>query len=866
MQSPTIPGMIVQASHSTLSAALAAGATLVVASGRLGAVIRADFDRGQVAAGGQAWPAPALYSAHEWLERRVQLFPAALGTAELLLSGAQELALWTRCVQECAASLALPDVAPAALARLAQVAWEIQHGYAVAEPAPGLPTGSLEQRAYRAWARRFRERCDELRVIDQARLLLRLPPFNSAPDTFSVGFAGASPVLCRALPSPFPVQGTLRGARDYASYLEVQAEIAAAAQWALQISAENIHQVPVIAYADVTLVAPLESLLTQLAERQARASLWTPLNHRPALPRAPSRLAKTALQLLQTGDEISRANAVLLLNSPYIGNGDGTWGPRARAAAQILSSGVDGIAMSALAAVTRQFECAPFAAVWPALQALARERARRFDLKQWLARIESALSAAGWPGAALLNAAEEEELKRWRRALDEVATLDLVLPPQTLSQALQWLTQAVNRVGGAAAPVLNAIEILSLAEAAALAPAKVRVIGLHAGVWPAPLEVTPFLAFQAQRQAGVPAAVGNQTFALAAASFAALHGQATEFRASFAAHAGSVAQQAVQGLGQLLAMLPTDSRVVAPRAQALFEICEDHALPVQANEHIRGGAALLTDQAACPFRAFARHRLHSPAQETPQLGPDSRLRGDLVHRVLAEFWRRFGTQAAVRELDDAQRAAVLTEIVGGILDATAVPPAGWSLERMRLVRLCGEWLDCDLARPSFAVIACEAPRTLQLESLELRLRIDRIDRLADGSVLLIDYKTGGHPARSQWALPRPDQPQLLAYALSEAAASGIAFASVRSGHCKLIDWPKNVSQTAPETVPEDPATWSATRAAWQRELNALALQFVEGQASVAPKDELKTCRYCDLQVLCRVHEAALAIPEDDLDE
>jgi ATP-dependent helicase/nuclease subunit B len=153
-----------------------------------------------------------------------------------------------------------------------------------------------------------------------------------------------------------------------------------------------------------------------------------------------------------------------------------------------------------------------------------------------------------------------------------------------------------------------------------------------------------------------------------------------------------------------------------------------------------------------------------------------------------------------------------------------------------------------------------------LDSLELRLRIDRIDRLADGSALLIDYKTGGQPARSQWELPRPEQPQLLAYALTEEAAAGIGFASVRSGHCKLIDWPKNVSQTARDQTPESEAAWRATRVAWQSELNALARQFVAGQAEVAPKDELKTCRYCDLQVLCRIHEADLPLPDDEADE
>ena len=858
--------------HSSLHAALTTGATLVVAGGRLGRVIRAGFDRWHAAQGYKAWPAPALQNWQEWLNLQVATHPAALGAAELMLSPGQEHALWTRCIEECAAPLEIPDLAPAPLARLAQEAWAIQYGYGIHDLAHGIQSVSLEQRAYRAWARRFRELCLELQVIDQAQVLLTLPPTGRGPTTFSVGFSDASPALCRVLPPTFPTRAAPARAREYLSYLETSDEITAAVTWALQARTQDSVQVPVIAYADLTLLAPLERALTRATARLTPMSLLAPMNFRPAALREPSLMANTALRLLNATGEISRPNAVALLNSPYLGLGDPAgnlagnleWVARARAAAHVLNTGVEDVPLSTLAAVTRQFGCQNFEAVWPALHLLARERARRLDLKQWLSRIEQTLTAAGWPGSALLNATEEDELERWRRALDEVAALDLVLPAQSLAQALQWINQAVRRVGGAATPTLDAIEILSLPEAAALAPPQVRVIGLHAGVWPAAPDPTPFLSFQAQRQAGVPAAAREQTFARAALIFAAVNTQATALCASFATYVGDVAQQAVQGL-DLILTTPEVARESRPAFPAAFETCDDSSVPVQAVEHIRGGSALLTDQAACPFRAFARHRLHAPALEIPQLGPDPRLRGDLVHRVLATFWRRYRNQSAVRNLTDAARTAALAEVVTEVLDAIPSPPPGWSLEHARLARLCGEWLAFDLARPSFEVIACEAPRTLHLDALELRLRIDRIDRLADGGVLLIDYKTGGNPTRSQWELPRPDQPQLLAYALTEVEATGIAFGRVRSGKCDIVDLPKNISRATTESAVALLA-WHTTRAAWQAELTTLARAFVAGNAEVAPKDALKTCRYCDLQVLCRVHEASLAIPDDEPDE
>ena len=45
-------------------------------------------------------------------------------------------------------------------------------------------------------------------------------------------------------------------------------------------------------------------------------------------------------------------------------------------------------------------------------------------------------------------------------------------------------------------------------------------------------------------------------------------------------------------------------------------------------------------------------------------------------------------------------------------------------------------------------------------------------------------------------------------------------------------------------------------------------EFAAGVADVDPKRDLKTCKYCDLRPLCRVHERLAAIEDEDgeLDE
>jgi hypothetical protein len=48
--------------------------------------------------------------------------------------------------------------------------------------------------------------------------------------------------------------------------------------------------------------------------------------------------------------------------------------------------------------------------------------------------------------------------------------------------------------------------------------------------------------------------------------------------------------------------------------------------------------------------------------------------------------------------------------------------------------------------------------------------------------------------------------------------------------------------------------WQKLLEQWKKDAEALGQAFAAGDAHVDPKDDLKTCRRCDLQTLCRVYE------------
>ena len=139
---------------------------------------------------------------------------------------------------------------------------------------------------------------------------------------------------------------------------------------------------------------------------------------------------------------------------------------------------------------------------------------------------------------------------------------------------------------------------------------------------------------------------------------------------------------------------------------------------------------------------------------------------------------------------------------------------------------------------------------IAIGGLQLRARIDRIDRLDDGRLVVIDYKSTA-PALSAWEGDRPDEPQLPMYAVSSGTPpSAVAFAQVQTGNCFFRGF-------GAEPTPLDglkAARMEDVLGEWRAALSRLAGQFRDGFAPVDPKDH-DTCTYCRLHSLCRIHES-----------
>jgi ATP-dependent helicase/nuclease subunit B len=284
-----------------------------------------------------------------------------------------------------------------------------------------------------------------------------------------------------------------------------------------------------------------------------------------------------------------------------------------------------------------------------------------------------------------------------------------------------------------------------------------------------------------------------------------------------------------------------------------LETVEDITAPLGEIHFVKGGMSVIADQSACPFRAFARHRLGARGLDEIEPGLTDRERGNVAHGALEKIWGALRTQKALLEMEDAElgelvrrgvRQALSEKLGEGSLSLTRIQ----ALEVRRLSGLLMEWLGIERRRPPFEALSIEAGRRYVLGGLELEIRVDRVDRYADGSLAILDYKTGINSKPSQWDSDRPEAPQLPIYStMMTEPVSTVAFVQLAAGKVEV----KGFSECGDSGLKAGKGyTMSEQIEDWRDILDGLGKQFVEGYATVDPTK--KACEYCDLTGFCRI--------------
>jgi len=880
---------------------------LLTPTARLARAHLQQHARQQVTAGISAWRRPQLLHYAAWLQQLRQQAVVSGCIDQVLIGADQARWLWQQVIDSDV------FVGEPKVAQLAERAWQQLHEYRLADPEqwPRLEL-SEDAHAFRQWAWRFRQRCAALGCIDAVTLDARLPDliasrrlslpasiqllgfelpptplqqaiFNAAE---SAGVKLNQAGLAIAHAPAQALSATLEALQQAAQQLSVQryadadAELHAAASWARQQLETGKQKSVAIVVPDLSgRIDQVDNLFRQVFDAAAftlvsdgqpcwHVSLGRSLQQWP--------LVNDALLLLGLDPaRIDQPRIGRVLRSPFVHG----WSEEAdqRAACSTAMLRTDGYELSGehwlqqLQTFGNQ-RLASCVQAW--LQQLAQQSAKA-QPSVWAGHFQQTLEAFGFARGRKLDSVEFQLLQRWHQLLEAFSSLDVVTQRKvTRAKALALLHECASnstfRERNPGCPV----EILGVAEALGSRFDAIWISTLDADTWPPPARREALLPGPVQ--AIIPAANSDGCLQLAALQLHGLLRCAEEVRGSLAGNPQAAVQTEPSVLLQGAQVVDVAAQTIS-RGMKLEWLANDIVAPPLAtndgDSQVRGGTGIIRDQSACAFRAFAVHRLRARELRPPRPGLNAMDRGNLLHQALEQFWRYLPDQAALKALDASalgeriERAA--SHALHNLLrkQPLLLSTVGQELEQQCLQRALQGWLQHELKRPPFAIVALEQPVLIELAGLRIGGKIDRIDATELGEVL-IDYKSGQASKAKWFPEPRIADPQLPLYALAmDPPPQAIAFASLAADKMGFdglgaIDMGiKDVTGIgAGRSKFQDYTDWSELLQDWEQHLHALSADFLAGKAAVDPRQP-EVCKYCHLHALCRIHERTASMEE-----
>ncbi len=278
----------------------------------------------------------------------------------------------------------------------------------------------------------------------------------------------------------------------------------------------------------------------------------------------------------------------------------------------------------------------------------------------------------------------------------------------------------------------------------------------------------------------------------------------------------------------------------------------------------------INDYTTCPFRFAAAHLLRlTPAGDTEE-GMTQIDRGRLIHAILAHagcLWaaRHLPAAAAHEDAYLADLSAAADEVLANAPQTYGFNPGPfWNWEQAELrstlarairrsLRDGGGWDQYVpiLTEESFGLGDGRHALHLDTAAGPARIigRIDRIDRAADGTLALIDYKSGSTPRSLEETLDGRDV-QLTVYTLAAEQFLAAAEQTVaRAGYLYIGSGKRG--------KPLTPAKHDEAKASLRNRLGDAVMGAQTGQFPVRPRDDCPS--YCAFVGICRRNLAKRAL-------
>jgi probable DNA repair protein len=820
---------------------------VVTANRRLARVLKSAYDEIQVSEGKVAWPTASISSLQDWFAALSA--SGALSHQPTWISPHQSRVLWQRIIRR---EIPDPLVNEAALTRHARDAWQKLCAWRVPIDELQSSSSGQDQRIFARVATAYRDHLAANSWIDEAtagEYVLRCLEAGELvlPERITLaGFDRLTPIT-EAILDVIRSRGVRVtnanpevAAEAYSCCLaDPDAELRAAGAWA---------RAGLLAAPDSS-IAVVVSDLEQDAERAAnliregfvpgwqyagdQAASAVNVSYGQRLSEFPA--TQVALLLLTWAHyELRTGDISVLLRTPFLG--EACAGGRSRLELELRRIPDRPWTPAALLAVLRGRDESPDAIDWL-------ERLRRFSDARAHIRsdaspsvraqeFDSALAEFGWPGSATLDSRDFQLVNRWRELLNDFSRLSSVHPSMTPVEAFAELKSIVSETIYQPELQESVLQVIGPLEAAGMQFDKLWVTGLTSEQWPPAGRPLALVSRPLQRKYEMPDADPTDTAEYSRRVLNRLAQSATCCIFSYASHDVD-RELSPSAFADSLASIdpPTDPgwHAVPLAESASVETLPDDPVPtVQPGEKITGGASTVQRQFDEPFGAFVHGRLGVASLQAIFSGLSPMLRGNLLHEAAFRLYSGLPTAQQLAEWDDTELKARVERASDDALRRYRHAPDAvldelLRLERDRLVELLTELVSIDLQREPFRIDAVESAIDARLAGIDLRLRVDRIDRYGDGSVAILDYKSGTQ-RRFIDATGEPLDVQLVVY------ASAVDGPVAELGLYHLDRRASGIDGAGRASMGEE--AWKAWLKDWQARIGRAAEQLAAGDVRI----------------------------------
>ena len=846
----------------SLFASLTDDSLIITANQRLGRHLQEAY--GEICAKQQVWVSPPIMALASWLEECYSTYFDLGLINQSLLSENQSLLLWEQIVS----TSTLPLLHPRGTAKTAWEAWQLLQQWQLSLTWEHFQyQGDCQQ--FFTWAQLYESQLHELACLDKATFVKELirvvaQKIKLFPrHLIFVGFEKLTPlqnlfleklIQHHCLKIHFFSENACPTAAMTIELANTKEEIATMARWAAaQLESDPTLKIGCIIPNLMSQRNLIQRTFNNYLPNQFNLSGGTQLSQQPLMATALLWLKWLALPLKLT--EIS-----YLLRSPFA-PGSAEYSQEYSLFLAWLGEGSRSeFSLKQLHEELINFDLESSLFSQCLEQLLNLTLPKQASPLQWRDYFQEVLQLAQWPGARQLSSREYQLLTQSLQFISEFAGLSRVWPSSNYLEAWQHLQQLANEQLFQEKTSAKPVQILGILEAAGHHFDCLWVMDLQATHWPAAPRPNPFIPWNYYRDYDLAHGTSDRELQF--------HCWLTKL---FATSAPTVVfsypcQSAEEILlpSPLLAPFPIikveDLGLVANTAIAkepipITQLADFHGLPLQTSTKVKGGTSLFKLQANCPFQATAALRLQATAIATPEPGLAYWQRGSLLHRLLELFWKKVKSHKKLVAMELPQRQQLVEECATQVIEElsqqhSSLEQVFLNLEKLRLARLCDEWLALEAQRQPFTVKEIEQSQMIQYGPLQIKVKVDRVDELQDGSQLVIDYKTG-QVSPNAWFGDRPDEPQLPLYCITYGnKVEGLAFAQIRPFAVAFKGYSKGEQDCPGITVLD---SWTEQLALWQQTMSELAEQFAAGWAVVDPKQS-NSCQYCEFHGLCRIGE------------